>query len=132
MDPDNVVELERRLADLVHSVGGDYPVADIRKEMATTSREIRADGMAHGLQAGSFFSFSAWRGVAVFTVYAEGLEIFVVPYEPEQEWDLIGKFEGLAMIDVDESRDILRRDYGRSAPDVSVEPTLASEWLGKG
>jgi hypothetical protein len=131
MDPGNMVELDRRLADLVQSAGGDYPVADIREEMVTTSREIRADDTAHGLQARYFFSFSAWRGVAVFTVYANGLEIYVIPYEPEQEWDLIRKFEPLAMMDVDESRDILRRDYGKSAPDLSVEPTLASEWLGR-
>jgi len=44
-------------------------------------------------------------------------------------WALIGRFEPLGPDGIDELRDILRRDFGKSGPDVHVELALAADWL---
>jgi len=127
--PRSVGDLEHRLADLIQSVGGGFPVSRLRDNIATQIREIEADDAAHGLETTPFFTFAVWREVAVFVVVARELEMYVVPYEPEDEWALVGRFEPLGPDGIDELRDILRRDFGKSGPDVHVQLALAAEWL---
>lgn len=105
-----------------------FPPSRLRHNVATQVREIEADAAAHGLETTPFFTFAVWREVAVFVV-AKELEFYVVPYEPEDEWALIGRFEPLGPDGIDELRDILRRDFGKSGPDVHVELALAAAWL---
>ena len=130
MNPSSAGDLEHRLTDLIQAVGGDYPVSHLRDNLANQTRYIEDDDAAHGLETTAYFTFTVWREVAVFIVVAGAFEIYVVPYEPEDEWELIGRFEPLGLDGIDECRDILRRDYGKSGPDVHVEPELAAEWLG--
>jgi hypothetical protein len=90
-------------------------------------REVRADDTAHGASGEEpFCNFVAVDGVAIFTFYGASVDFYVVRGD---EWDFRGRFDPLAMTEVDAARAILRSDFGRPAPDLVMSAQLSREWL---
>jgi hypothetical protein len=123
-------EIDTTLNNAIRVHGGTYPAADARDDMATVLREARADNEAHGEDPDQpFFCFTISGGVAVFTVYQESLDIYVVHCDPADEWNLIARFEPLALADISTAIEILRDDYGKVRPDLTVDPESKNDWL---
>ena len=97
-------------------------------DVAECFQAVRQDSAAHGLSKWQdFFGFSFIDGVALASIYRESyLEIFAITADEA----LITKAEHLAMVDVDNFLEMLRRDY--HAPEVGLRFPMshALPWLG--
>jgi hypothetical protein len=121
-------EFESRLSALIAEAGSHrYSVADLRRDTRDCRDDIYQDTSQHGDDiAEPFFNFVVVDGVAVFTLFESNFSVYVVSCE---ESELIAQTNRLAMIDVDACRDLLAREYGKSAPDAALPRSLGELWL---
>lgn len=122
--------VQQRLDALLRQAGcHTYSANEVRAEAGECWREIREDAAAHGGSPDDpFFNFLATDGAAVVTIFEPTVSIYVVAGE---EFDLIQRIEGsgLALIDVEPARRFLAREFGKVSPDLTIDASLAAEWL---
>ena len=125
---DRIVETRAALEALLRRAGCvHYSADEARADAQECSREIRADTLAHGAAADRpFFSFVVTENVGIFTFYEPSLSIFVVPGD---EMSLRSHFDALAMVDVEPARELLASQFGKSAPDLTLDEVSTRAWL---
>lgn len=103
------------------------------KEVREATRECRddiyADNKAHDCPVRDpFVNFVIVGNVVVFTFFTDPFEIYAFTCN---ERALISEFEGsgLAMTDIDEHRELLACNYGKSRPDILVSLSVAEKWM---
>lgn len=127
---DSLDEFESLLSALLADAGSNrYRVADLRRDTRDCRDDIYKDRSQHrGDIAEPFFNFVVADGVAVFTFFESIFSVYVVSCE---ESELIAQTDRLAMIDVDACRDLLAREFGKSAPDAALPRSLGELWLSR-
>lgn len=104
-----------------------YSVADLRRDTRACRDDIHKDTSQHGGDiAEPFFNFVVVDGVAIFTLFESSFSVYVVSCK---ESELIAQTNSLAMIDVSAVRDLLAREYGKSAPDAALPRSIGELWL---
>jgi len=127
-DAERIAQTQSRLGALLKQAGcTDYSADEARADAQECWRDIREDNLAHGDSADEpFFDFVLTENVAVFTFFEPSLSIYILPGD---ELSFRTRFEALAMIDVEEARQILATDFNKASPDIMLDPTLARAWL---
>ena len=121
-------DIQSRLDELLRDAGCvRYTAREALVDAADCWREIRADDLAHG-ESGEepFCNFVVAQGVGIFALYGTGVDFYVIRGEESVFRD---RFDHLAMIEVDATRAILASDFGRTTPDLNIEPELCRAWL---
>lgn len=122
--------VQGRLAVLLQQAGcHTYSAGEVRADAAECWRETREDAIAHGDSPDEpFFNFVVTDAAAVVTFFEPAVSIYVLAGD---EFDLIQRIEGsrLAMMDVEPARQFLAREFGKVSPDLTVDASLAAEWL---
>jgi len=121
--------LDQILAEVILEEGGTCQAADVRAEIGVCLEEIREEQAARGERVGVICHFYVTGGVAIFTIVAESLDIYVVSCPKTRQWELVNRFERLARSDSEGYRRVLATRYGKERPDLLIEPALAIGWL---
>lgn len=132
MEISDIHDLVRRLRDLLGHHGGSYSAHEVLADVKATFHDIRADDIEHNAPPAPFFNFTISLGVAVFAIYGDRLEMYVLPCDQLAEYRLIGAFQSLAMVEVTRCREVLAHEYDRTAPDLILSPDLTARLLGTG
>jgi hypothetical protein len=132
MEISDVHELLRQLRDMLGRVGGRYAANEALADVTAAFHYVRADEIEHDAPQGPFFDFTISLGAAVFAIYSDRIEIYVLPCDGLDERRLISAFQPIPMVDVTRCREVLAHEYDRAALDFIVSPDLTARLLGTG
>lgn len=125
-----MIDIAAVLQDALRESGSLLTATGLREAFSATSKEIREDSLAHGESGDApFWDLVSDERTHAFSVFApDRFELFLASGGDFQ--DLVGRLNMLAMIDVDELRQLLVQTFGLERPLISVDRSVAEFWFG--